>query len=607
MSEKNREHKLIEEWQSLRNRLKQLESKGVIQKQMQQEMIISNDNYQILFDRSPCINLIVCNDKTICKANQSVQRILQYSPDEITGTSLSEHIVPWHRSIIDDMLFTNDQKKIPSEIDIDLYDKNGTVRTVLFAPGKVAFNATDASECILLAGIDITELKLVTEVLEESDKKFKLLIETMNAGFCMQDIAGIITYANEYFCSMIQRDQEDIIGHAAQDFVIFPEDLNLNNVRVREMNKHREAMDVVWETGSGGRRHSLLLPAVLTDDIGNFTGTFSLITDISQLKETELALIHSAEKLEKLHVTAMRMVACDTMDDVYEHTIESAEEILGLKTSQLGIVQDGKFITKAHTPDYPIEIDREFNLNEGTAGKTFNTGKTFIIHDFNKERDARIQSENFRSGISSPIGKFGVFQVVSEEVGAFGYDDARMLELLLKHTTEALRRIQLQDVLKVQANQDPLTGVYNRFFLKQVVKKEVQRARRYDRPIAIIMIDVIDLKTINDKYGHQTGDDILLAVANILIKTVRENDIVVRYGGDEFLILLPETNGEVELVKDRIKELVTTRNEQMGEEEVAFSLSIGTASWDPAGSLSIDDVFKLADRAMYDEKRNPCS
>ncbi len=568
---------------------------------------MSDEKYRELFENSPSINIIVCKDQTIRRVNQSVRRILLYTPEELLGTPFSKYIVPWHRTIVEDMLFNEKQVKIPTEIDIDLYDKNGTVHTVLFAPGKVVYEENDDTECILMTGIDITELKLVTEVLEESDKQFKRLIETMNAGFYMQDINGIITYANDYFCSMIERTAEQLMGQAASDFVIFPAGLNLNEVRVRELNKHRDAMDVVWKTSSGGRWHTLLSPALLNDDVGNHTGTFALITDISQLKASETELIRSSEKLEKLHDTAMQMVLCETMDDVYKLTISSAEEILGLKKSQLGIVQGGKFITKAYTSDYPIEIDHEFDLHEGTAGKTFNTGKSFIINDFIQEKDARMMSDKYRSGISSPIGKFGVFQVISEKVGAFGYGDARMLELLLKHTAEALRRIQLQNVLKVQANQDPLTGVYNRFFLKQVVKTEVRRSRRYGRSIAIVLVDVIGLKTINNKYGHQTGDDVLIAVANILKKAVRENDIVVRYGGDEFLILLPETDGEVILVKNRIEELVLERNRQMGEERVRFSLSIAIASWDPTSRLSIEDVFKAAEKAIFDEKQDESS
>ncbi|TFH06782.1 MAG: diguanylate cyclase, partial [Candidatus Atribacteria bacterium] len=105
--------------------------------------------------------------------------------------------------------------------------------------------------------------------------------------------------------------------------------------------------------------------------------------------------------------------------------------------------------------------------------------------------------------------------------------------------------------LNHMARHDPLTGVFNRYALAEVLEQEASRALRYRRPIGVLMIDVNRFKEVNDRFGHATGDKVLQHVAGVLTSTVRDTDYVVRYGGDEFLILLLEANGETELVRDR--------------------------------------------------------
>jgi diguanylate cyclase (GGDEF)-like protein len=196
-----------------------------------------------------------------------------------------------------------------------------------------------------------------------------------------------------------------------------------------------------------------------------------------------------------------------------------------------------------------------------------------------------------------------VFQVASTEENAFSTEDVRLLELLLGHTGEAVHRIRLQERLKEQALRDPLTGVYNRRYFNQVIEQEIPRSKRYDHPIGFLMIDVNHFKEINDRYGHQVGDEVLQEVAKLLEGQVRGSDVVVRYGGDEFLLLLIETNGETKSVKQRILEEVARQNETNPVFDFPVTFSIGIAHWKPDGPRTVSEVLNKADMLMYEEKR----
>ena len=241
-------------------------------------------------------------------------------------------------------------------------------------------------------------------------------------------------------------------------------------------------------------------------------------------------------------------------------------------------------------------------IDEGLAGRTYRTSKTFVFGNLSNVPDAKPTIKEFKSVISAPIGDIGVFQVFSTEIDAFSGNDARLLELLLGHAAEALRRIRLQNKLVEQAVHDPLTGVYNRYYLNQALTQEIKRSNRYSRPIAFLMIDVDRFKVINDRYGHQMGDKVLQKVASLLLDSVRESDVVVRYGGDEFLIIMPETMHEADMVEKRIIKSMDQIN--VMKEAVSFpvTVSIGSAFWKPGDMETFEDVLAKADKRMYEKK-----
>ncbi|MCX6092317.1 MAG: sensor domain-containing diguanylate cyclase [Candidatus Bipolaricaulota bacterium] len=183
--------------------------------------------------------------------------------------------------------------------------------------------------------------------------------------------------------------------------------------------------------------------------------------------------------------------------------------------------------------------------------------------------------------------------VVRDERGAPLYYQGCMQDV-----TEARR---LEEQLRQMARHDPLTGVYNRHALAEILVAEAARSRRYGHPIGMLMIDVDRFKDLNDRLGHATGDEILKGIAGLIIRCVRDSDVVVRYGGDEFLVLLVETNGQAMRVKERIECEMAV---QFGDSRYGapVTVSIGATHWSPESGESMSAFLNRADKAMYAEK-----
>ncbi len=164
-----------------------------------------------------------------------------------------------------------------------------------------------------------------------------------------------------------------------------------------------------------------------------------------------------------------------------------------------------------------------------------------------------------------------------------------------------------EEQLIYMAMHDPLTGVHNRYALTQLLETETSRARRYEHPIGVLMIDVNRFKEVNDRFGHALGDRVLQIVADVLTSSVRDTDFVVRYGGDEFLVVLIETNGETAVVRDRIIQSMAARHPLDLLIDFSITLSIGLAHWIPGSGMSMESVLSEADVAMYEEKRRDAS
>ncbi len=156
--------------------------------------------------------------------------------------------------------------------------------------------------------------------------------------------------------------------------------------------------------------------------------------------------------------------------------------------------------------------------------------------------------------------------------------------------------------LKNVANIDSLTGLYNRGYFDQIFQKEILRNARYGHSLSVVLIDIDFFKQINDEFGHEIGDNVLLWVGSILSSRTRRTDIVARYGGEEFVVLLPETSTEnAKIVAEKIRSTIEKESKTNSPKQI--TVSIGVASHPHNGSNG-KIVLKAADAALYQSKHS---
>jgi len=248
-------------------------------------------------------------------------------------------------------------------------------------------------------------------------------------------------------------------------------------------------------------------------------------------------------------------------------------------------------------------------IGEGIAGWVAQTGKPTIVNDVSKDpRFARrFDSETHfktRSILCAPLisrGRtIGVVQVINRRGGRFTQADLDLLLTLVEPCAIAIENAILFQRTEQLTITDDLTKLFNSRYLNVYIGREIKRCKRHGIPLSIIFLDLDGFKSVNDQHGHLAGSRTLTEVGGILAEAVRESDILARYGGDEFVVVLPETPpGGALVIAERIRRAIAShpflREEGL---EARISASFGIASY-PDHALTPEGLIQKADQAMY--------
>ncbi|MBF0612476.1 MAG: GGDEF domain-containing protein, partial [Magnetococcales bacterium] len=179
------------------------------------------------------------------------------------------------------------------------------------------------------------------------------------------------------------------------------------------------------------------------------------------------------------------------------------------------------------------------------------------------------------------------------------------IRVYLREAAPMLEAKRLLDTLRESALRDPLTGLHNRRFLEEYMDTLVAISRRKKQKISIMMMDLDHFKQVNDTYGHEAGDTVLKSLARVLEQQLRASDLVIRYGGEEFMVVLQETDGYSGMrVAEKIRQAVEGMAIPVAGEVLHKTISIGVAFFDGDSGLEFWDVAKQADTALYQAKAN---
>jgi diguanylate cyclase (GGDEF)-like protein len=180
----------------------------------------------------------------------------------------------------------------------------------------------------------------------------------------------------------------------------------------------------------------------------------------------------------------------------------------------------------------------------------------------------------------------------------------RRAETVADHVALTLTNIKLRETLQHQAIRDSLTGLFNRRYLDETMVREIHRAQRKGAPLGVIMLDLDHFKRFNDTYGHEAGDNLLRILGEFLLTQVRYEDVPCRYGGEEFVLIMPEASLDVvkaraKEIREKVPQLQVLHRGQLLE---STTVSLGVAML-PDHGATVEDLLRAADDAMYQAKR----
>jgi len=252
-----------------------------------------------------------------------------------------------------------------------------------------------------------------------------------------------------------------------------------------------------------------------------------------------------------------------------------------------------------------------FAVGEEIFGKSVELEEPIYIPDISLDQKYNFFDGEPKTGcfLAIPIllGKerpLGAISLYRKRINSFSENDITLFNKLGQEIANVIDKILLFQHTKELSNTDDLTGLYNRRYFNQYYEREVLRAKRYRRPLSVLMVDIDHFKNYNDINGHLLGDEILKKVARLLESNLRKADIVARYGGEEFVILLPEIDKtHADQVAEKLRRTIELKSfpKEQYQPNKNITISLGLATL-PDDSTNARELVELADRALYRAK-----
>ncbi len=324
------------------------------------------------------------------------------------------------------------------------------------------------------------------------------------------------------------------------------------------------------------------------------------------------AQMHNALERERRLVDVMRVISSALDIDIILSTVARLSmELVGADAVALGLLSsDRRSVSNVHTLNMP-EVLMALQQGVGPVWQVVEARQSIIRHNLVLTSPGAHDAYSIPSALGLPIvagnqisGIMAIYHLRTQR--HFTEHDRAVLDVVSRQAGIAIANARLFTETQRLATTDHLTGLFNRHHFFALAPRELERARRYHHNVALLVIDVDHFKMINDAYGHSVGDMVLRSVAGRMRRELRDADILARFGGEEFIALLPETNLAGALhVAERLRAAIAAHSVVFQDVTVPVTISIGCAASDRLGEEDrLDTLIQCADRALYTAKSN---
>lgn len=313
-----------------------------------------------------------------------------------------------------------------------------------------------------------------------------------------------------------------------------------------------------------------------------------------------------SEQLEAINTIAQQMTVVLELKELLGKVCALIATSFKIEHVSIFLKEGEELVLSGQQGKLGLAADTRLPAQAGLWGRALNSGKTAIDHNVGAAGDYVSFEQGNRSRMSIPLISFGqslgVLVLDSTQPNAFQATEQRTLESVADICATAIQNAWHVERVRQLAYIDGLTGIFNRRFFELRIAEEIERAKRFNTKLAVIMIDIDQFKRLNDEFGHLLGDEVLRQVSSIFSQHLRRIDVVCRFGGEEFSVLLPQTSPEQALqVAEKLRRMVESW--QFPGVPRPVTISAGASTF-PEHGMSRDELVKAADRGLYAAKQS---
>ncbi|MDW8231884.1 MAG: diguanylate cyclase [Roseiflexaceae bacterium] len=322
-----------------------------------------------------------------------------------------------------------------------------------------------------------------------------------------------------------------------------------------------------------------------------------------------------AQQIDALYGIMRDITGNLNLDDVLQTIVAQMLALIHAKRGALSLYDEQRNDLLVH-----LSVGMDYNyagvrlaLGEGAMGKAALKRQPVVVYDYRawNERSLKCEAESTANVLAVPLlagdELIGAMSAGDSDLKrTFTDDDVRLLSMFAQQATIAIKNARLFAEAQRLAITDPLTGIYNRRYFSVAARREFERARRHRRPLAVLIADLDDFKRINDSYGHPIGDQVLQAASSVFRRELRSGDLLARYGGEEIIAMLPETdnNGAARVV-ERVRLMLEQTAVATDQGTVRVTASFGVAVFaHPFTTPNVETLIDQADQALLRAKRS---